>query len=141
MLYKGNGLKIGDLGVARVLGTNTHFAKTCVGTPYYLSPELCTGNPYNAVRHWRHFASRMFSWWLTVLLLRLVLLCDQKSDVWALGCVLYEMCTLKHPFDASNQGALILKIVSGKYQRVPATYSKPLRKLVDKYEGMRGRCC
>lgn len=69
---QGNRLKIGDLGVARVLGTNTHFAQTCVGTPYYLSPELCTGNPYNA-----------------------------KSDVWALGCVLYEMCTLKHPFDAS----------------------------------------
>ena len=42
-------VKIGDLGVAKVLGTNTGFAKTCVGTPYYLSPELCEDKPYNEV--------------------------------------------------------------------------------------------
>lgn len=45
-----NKVKIGDLGVARVLGTETYFAKTCVGTPYYLSPELCEDKPYNEVR-------------------------------------------------------------------------------------------
>ncbi|CAE7938502.1 NEK5, partial [Symbiodinium sp. KB8] len=72
-------VKIGDLGVARLLGTQSQFAKTCVGTPYYLSPELCQGHAYNA-----------------------------KSDLWALGCVLYEMATLQHPFEASNQGALLL---------------------------------
>lgn len=49
-LPQGDVLKIGDLGVARVLGTQTAFAKTCVGTPYYLSPELCTDKPYNSVR-------------------------------------------------------------------------------------------
>lgn len=54
-------VKIGDLGVARVLGTETFFAKTCVGTPFYLSPELIEGKPYN-----------------------------EKSDVWAAGCVLCE---------------------------------------------------
>ncbi len=43
-------VKIGDLGVAKVLGTNTGFARTCVGTPYYLSPELCEDKPYNEVR-------------------------------------------------------------------------------------------
>lgn len=42
-------MKVGDLGVAKVLGTNTGFAKTCVGTPYYLSPELCEDKPYNDV--------------------------------------------------------------------------------------------
>ena len=57
-----------------------------VGTPYYLSPEMCEEKPYN-----------------------------EKSDVWALGCVLYELCTFKHPFDANNQGALILRIVKGKF--------------------------
>mmetsp|Transcript_15367 Transcript_15367/g.53383 ORF Transcript_15367/g.53383 Transcript_15367/m.53383 type:complete len:889 (-) Transcript_15367:31-2697(-) len=96
-------VKIGDLGVARVLGTNTHFARTCVGTPYYLSPELCEDKPYN-----------------------------EKSDVWALGCVLYELCTLKHPFDAQNQGALIWKIIQGKYPRISSAYSSPLHKLVKK---------
>lgn len=50
---------IGDLGVARVLGTQSQFAKTMVGTPYYLAPELCMDQPY-----------------------------DSKSDMWALGCVL-----------------------------------------------------
>lgn len=96
-------VKIGDLGVARVLGTESHFARTCVGTPYYLSPELCEDKPYN-----------------------------EKSDVWALGCVLYELCTLKHPFDAQNQGALIWKIIQGKYPRISSAYSSPLHKLVKK---------
>jgi len=74
-----------------------------VGTPYYLSPEMCEEKPYN-----------------------------EKSDVWALGCVLYEMCNQKPPFDASNQGALILKIIKGKYfvlcRYVPlnSCYSKDL---------------
>lgn len=96
-------IKIGDLGVARVLGTESAFAKTCVGTPYYLSPELCEDRPYN-----------------------------EKSDVWALGCVLYEMSTGKHPFDARNQGALILKIIQGKYPPLDASkYSRELITLVD----------
>jgi serine/threonine protein kinase len=95
------GLKIGDLGVARVLGTDSNFAKTVVGTPYYLSPELCEDKPYN-----------------------------EKSDIWALGCVLYELCTGRHPFDARNQGALILKIIQGNYPPVPDTYSAHLRGLV-----------
>lgn len=58
----------------QILSTNTNFAKTIVGTPYYLSPELCEDKPYN-----------------------------EKSDVWALGVVLYECCVQRHPFDADNQ--------------------------------------
>mmetsp|Transcript_42493 Transcript_42493/g.105326 ORF Transcript_42493/g.105326 Transcript_42493/m.105326 type:complete len:643 (-) Transcript_42493:2227-4155(-) len=94
-------VRIGDFGVARLMGTQTHFAKTMVGTPYYLSPELCENRPYN-----------------------------DKSDMWALGCILYELCTLTHPFDAGNQGALILKILRGKYPPPPPEYSRPLRELV-----------
>jgi hypothetical protein len=94
-------VKIGDLGVAKVLGTKTH-ANTIVGTPYYLSPELCENKPYN-----------------------------EKSDVWALGCVLYELASLKHPFDASNQGALILKIIRGKFPPLTASYSPHVRQLID----------
>jgi NIMA (never in mitosis gene a)-related kinase len=76
-------VKIGDLGVAKLLETSTAFAKTIVGTPYYLSPELCADQPYR-----------------------------DKSDCWALGVLLYECLTLRHPFEARNQCALIMKVSS-----------------------------
>ena len=76
-------------------------AHTIVGTPYYLSPELCEEKPYN-----------------------------HKSDIWSLGCVLYELCTFKHPFEAKNQGSLIMKIVKGQYAGLPNNYSAELRELV-----------
>lgn len=86
------GVKIGDLGVAKLLETSTAFAQTIVGTPYYLSPELCADKPYR-----------------------------DKSDCWALGVLLYECCTLKHPFEARNQCALIMKIMQA--QVVPPSRS------------------
>ena len=61
-LTKDDSVRIGDLGVAKVLSNTSAFARTMVGTPFYLSPELCEERPYNV-----------------------------KSDVWALGCVLYEL--------------------------------------------------
>jgi NIMA (never in mitosis gene a)-related kinase len=100
-LTKNDGVRIGDLGVAKVLA-NDQLTKTFVGTPLYLSPEICEERPYN-----------------------------EKSDIWALGCILYEMCTFKHPFDATNQGALILKIMKGKYEPIPREYSNELKNLVD----------
>lgn len=75
-------VKIGDLGVAKLLDTSTAYAQTIVGTPYYLSPELCADQPYR-----------------------------DKSDCWALGVILYECCSLRHPFDARHQAALIMKII------------------------------
>ena len=84
-LHKNEAVKIGDLGVAKMLNSND-FAHTMVGTPFYLSPELCEEKPYN-----------------------------EKSDIWAMGCLLYELCTFRHPFEAANQASLILKIIRGKY--------------------------
>ncbi|CAN0307168.1 unnamed protein product, partial [Ectocarpus fasciculatus] len=55
----------------QLLGGTRDFASTCIGTPYYMSPEIFKNHPYN-----------------------------DKSDVWALGCLLYELLTLKHAFDA-----------------------------------------
>jgi NIMA (never in mitosis gene a)-related kinase len=66
-LSKDENVRIGDLGVAKVLQDNSDFARTMVGTPYYLSPEMCEEKPYN-----------------------------EKSDVWALGCALYELCTCNY---------------------------------------------
>lgn len=85
-------VKIGDLGVAKLLETSTMFAQTIVGTPYYLSPELCNDKPYR-----------------------------DKSDCWALGVLIYECCTLRHPFDARNQCALILKIIQAQVEPPPST--------------------
>ncbi|OMJ78526.1 hypothetical protein SteCoe_21631 [Stentor coeruleus] len=100
-LYDEKYIRIGDLGVARVLSSTTTFAHTVIGTPYYLSPELCEEKPYNV-----------------------------KSDVWALGCVLHELCTLKKPFEASNPGALILKILRSSYPPISSTFSSELREIV-----------
>ena len=46
-LGKEDRIKIGDLGVAKLLGQAQNMAHTVVGTPYYLSPELCEEKPYN----------------------------------------------------------------------------------------------
>ena len=85
-LTKNLNIKIGDLGIAKILQENNH-ANTLIGTPFYLSPEICEEKPYN-----------------------------EKSDVWALGCILYELITFKHPYNASNQAALLLKIINENYE-------------------------
>jgi NIMA (never in mitosis gene a)-related kinase len=66
-----------------------------------LSPEICQEKPYN-----------------------------QKSDIWSLGCILYEMVTLKHAFDASSMKGLVLKILRGNYPPIPAHYSQDLKDLL-----------
>ncbi|XP_044071779.1 serine/threonine-protein kinase Nek5-like isoform X2 [Siniperca chuatsi] len=93
--------KLGDFGIARMLNNTMELARTCVGTPYYLSPEICESRPYN-----------------------------NKTDVWSLGCVLYELCTLRHPFEGSSLRQLVSKICRGRYNPVPSRYSYDLRLLV-----------
>ncbi|XP_034738589.1 serine/threonine-protein kinase Nek1 isoform X3 [Etheostoma cragini] len=100
-LTKAGTVQLGDFGIARVLNSTVELARTCIGTPYYLSPEICENKPYN-----------------------------NKSDIWALGCVLYEMCTLKHAFEAGNMKNLVLKIIRGSYPPVSVHYSQELRSLL-----------
>uniref|UniRef100_A0A3Q1BM33 non-specific serine/threonine protein kinase n=1 Tax=Amphiprion ocellaris TaxID=80972 RepID=A0A3Q1BM33_AMPOC len=100
-LTKDGTVQLGDFGIARVLNSTVELARTCIGTPYYLSPEICENKPYN-----------------------------NKSDIWALGCVLYEMCTLKHAFEAGNMKNLVLKIIRGSYPPVSVHYSQELRSLL-----------
>ena len=92
--------KIGDLGVAKVLNDSSN-AITFIGTPYYVSPEMCQNKPYN-----------------------------EKSDIWALGCILYELITFCHPFTATNQAALFIKILHGNYTPLPENTSKDLVDMV-----------
>lgn len=80
---------------------------TQVGTPYYISPEIWKKQPYNS-----------------------------KSDVWSLGCVLYELATFRHPFTADSPKALSNKILLGRYLPIPSEYSSDLSLLIAKTLGM-----
>ena len=96
-------LKLGDFGVARVLTGTLDLATTAVGTPYYLSPEICQNKPYSS-----------------------------KSDMWSMGCVLYEMATFKHAFDAQNLNMLCLKIMKAQFTPLGPRFSAELRDLVNR---------
>ena len=95
-------VKIGDFGIAKILSSTSSYAHTFIGTPYYISPELCKDQPYN-----------------------------DKSDVWALGCVLYELCTLNHPFEGGTQVEIYEKILTQKFKSINPEYSSDLKKMVD----------
>ncbi len=55
---------------------------------------------------------------------------NEKSDMWSLGCLLYEMCAQHPPFEASNQLALAMKIKAGRFERIPSTYSEELQRFI-----------
>ena len=95
-------VKIGDFGIAKILSSTSSYAHTFIGTPYYISPELCKDQPYN-----------------------------DKSDVWALGCVLYELCTLNHPFEGGTQVEIYEKILTQKFKSINPEYSSELKKMID----------
>lgn len=101
-LTKDNLVKIGDFGFGKIMANSIAQAKTLCGTPYYFSPELCMGRPYN-----------------------------NKSDVWALGCVLAEMCILGHAYEAKNIKELMKRVIRGTYQTIPSMYSNELHRLIE----------
>ena len=77
------------------------FLRTQTGTPYYASPEVWKDLKYS-----------------------------NKSDIWSLGCVLYESITLKPPFRAADMEGLHDKVVCGEFQSIPRNYSKDLWDIV-----------
>jgi len=93
-------MRLGDFGVSKILENTEAFARTALGSLYYLSPEICQEKPYSF-----------------------------GSDIWALGCILYEMAALRVPFDAPNLRALVQKITHGPMPMVPSAYSQELRQL------------
>lgn len=79
-------VKIGDFGVSRLLSESRSMANTLCGTPYYLSPELVRGQSYS-----------------------------KPADLWAIGCVMFELLTLSRPFAGGNIGELVMNITRGRF--------------------------
>jgi serine/threonine protein kinase len=98
-LTKSGMVKLGDFGVARQLDYTRQRAFTQVGTPYYLSPEVCDGKPY-----------------------------DSGSDMWSVGVMLYYLMFNKFPFDGQGLRQLMANIVGRPVQvsRFRNSYSSKL---------------
>lgn len=94
-------IKVGDFGLAKMLTSRNDFAKTYVGTPYYMSPEVLMDEPYSPV-----------------------------CDIWSLGCVLYELCALVPPFQAKTHFQLQERIRLGLIPELPDCYSPHLRSII-----------
>ncbi|CDW84557.1 protein kinase domain containing protein [Stylonychia lemnae] len=75
--------------------------KTQTGTPYYASPEVWQDKPY-----------------------------DKRSDIWSLGCVLYELIALHPPFEAKDMQGLYKKVLTGVYPKIPSSYSSDLNAML-----------
>ena len=104
-------LCIGDFGIAKIFNTNNNnnnnnknrSLNKMIGTPLYMAPECFKQN-------------KKYSY---------------KSDIWSLGCCIYEMCNLKHAFEGQFFPAVSVKISEGKRLPVNKIYSKELRNIID----------
>jgi len=101
VLVTKEGLKLGDLGLGRQFSSQTHEAFSKVGTPYYVSPEVVRGDGY-----------------------------DFKSDVWSLGCLLYELATLQNPFEfeGATLASVFAKILNGDFNQLDGAHHSPALK-------------
>ena len=95
-----NSVKLGDFGLSKLMQSHD-FASTYVGTPFYMSPEICAAERYTL-----------------------------QSDIWSLGCVMYELCARTPPFNAKTHFHLIQKIKEGRLDPLPAVYSQDLQNVI-----------
>ncbi|XP_053305175.1 serine/threonine-protein kinase Nek11-like [Spea bombifrons] len=103
VFLKDGAVKIGDFGVSRVLALPSDMATSFTGTPHYMSPETFSSSGYNS-----------------------------KSDIWSLGCILYEICSLRYAFEASSWIKLVSLIVEGPSPPLPSRYSPELNEILQR---------
>ncbi|KAN0119472.1 kinase-like protein [Hyaloscypha variabilis] len=99
-LGEDNSVKLGDFGLSKIMQSHD-FASTYVGTPFYMSPEICAAERYTL-----------------------------KSDIWSLGCIIYELCAREPPFNAKTHFQLVQKIKEGKVSPLPPVYSPELNAVI-----------
>ena len=95
-----NTVKLGDFGLSKQMHAHD-FASTYVGTPFYMSPEICAAEKYTL-----------------------------RSDIWAVGCIMYELCQKEPPFNARTHLQLVQKIREGKFDALPDCYSPELKNVI-----------
>ena len=100
-LFSDGKAKLGDLNVCKILSKDI-LGHTQTGTPAYAAPEVWMEKPYGF-----------------------------KSDIWSLGCVLYEMVTLKCPFREDNMVKLYNKVLVGEYKKIPNNFSNELKWIME----------
>ncbi|KAL2401186.1 G2-specific protein kinase nimA [Exophiala dermatitidis] len=93
-------VKLGDFGLSKLMQSHD-FASTYVGTPFYMSPEICAAEKYTLY-----------------------------SDIWSLGCIMYELCTKEPPFNANSHLQLVQRIRKGEFKPIPSIYSKDLANVI-----------
>ncbi|KAJ6446890.1 G2-specific protein kinase nimA [Purpureocillium lavendulum] len=99
-LGEDNSVKLGDFGLSKMIKSHD-FASTYVGTPFYMSPEICAAEKYTL-----------------------------KSDIWSLGCIIYELCSREPPFNAKTHFQLVQKIKEGRVAPLPDMYSPELNQVI-----------
>lgn len=98
-----NSIKIGDFGISKQLDSEKEYAKTQTGTMLYMAPEIINGEKYNC-----------------------------KVDIWSLGCIIHELCTLNYCFIGNSISGLIKNISQSNHEKKDQTfYSKNLQDLID----------
>ena len=95
-----NLVKLGDFGLSKLMQSHD-FASTYVGTPYYMSPEILASERYTL-----------------------------QSDIWSLGCIMYELCSRVPPFNGNSYLELVQRIKVGMFPEIPAMYSPELQSVI-----------